>query len=298
MPRVSVIIPTFNRRDYITASIQSVLQQTFLDFEIIVVDDGSTDGTADLVAAISDERLVYIHQENRGRSAARNRALSIARGEYFAFLDSDDLYLPGKLAMQVAYLDKHPTVGMIYTSAFCIDADGNDLPQRYEASVSGKIYEDIAFFRPVTITLPTVMVRKHLFDQAGGFDEQMHRFEDTDMWRRFSKVTDIHALPVETCQLRTHEDNLLAAQDPDKLIESIEYYAAKVRREDTDIPAGVLRRGLGRLYMYYGIAFMTVPGWRTRSFRMLAAAFRSWPPLLGYFVTTSARRALFRFRAS
>lgn len=276
-PRVSVVIPTYNRAQFIASAIESVLTQTFGDFELIVVDDGSTDRTSEIVTSISDPRVVFVRQENAGRSTARNRALALAKGAYIAFLDSDDLYLPGKLALQIQYMDQHPEAGMIYTSACCIDADGNDLPERYEASRSGRIYADIAFFRPVTITLPTVVVRREILEQVGGFDEQMNRFEDTDMWRRVSKVTDIHAISVDTCKLRTHDDNGLRAQNPDQIVSSIEYYARKILREDADVSALRLRQGLGGLHYYYGRAFMTVAGWEAHSRKLFARALGYWP---------------------
>lgn len=104
-PRVSVVIPTYNRAQFIASAIESVLTQTFGDFELIVVDDGSTDRTSEIVTSISDPRLVFVRQDNAGRSTARNRALALAKGAYIAFLDSDDLYLPGKLALQIQYMD-------------------------------------------------------------------------------------------------------------------------------------------------------------------------------------------------
>lgn len=292
MPKVSVIMPTYNRQQFLLQAVGSVLSQGFVDFELIVVDDGSTDETASLISAVRDSRLTYIRQDNRGRSYARNRALDIARGQYIAFLDSDDAYLPDKLAIQVSYMDDNPSVGMIYTSARCIDENGHELTERYAAVVSGRIYKHIAFFRPVTITLPTVMVRRELFARTGNFDENMSRFEDTDMWRRLSKETDIHALPTETCLLRTHGDNSLFAQNPEAIISSIDYYANKIKREDAELGSWEARNGLGRLYLYYGRAFMTVPGWGAFGRRMLAIAFGYWPPYIAFYALAVTRERL------
>lgn len=283
-PSVSVIIPTYNRARLIGEAIASVLAQTYADFELIVVDDGSTDDTEMVVREFTDSRLIYVKQENRGRSHARNRALNLARGRYIAFLDSDDLYLPDKLALQVRYLDSHPRVGMIYTSAYCIDYSGNALHEKYVASVSGKIYKSIAFFRPVTITLPTVMARRELFSKAGGFDERMYRFEDTDMWRRLSKETIIAALPEFTCKLRTHTDNSLAAQRPEQIIAALDYYAQKILHEDGAIGRLTLRCGLGGLYYYYGRAFLTIPKWENAGLGLLRNAFRYWPPYAALYI--------------
>jgi glycosyltransferase involved in cell wall biosynthesis len=270
---VSVIIPTFNRARFIASAIQSVLAQTYQSFEVIVVDDGSTDDTKSIVSEFTDARVHYIYQSNHGRSNARNHALKVAQGRYIAFLDSDDLYMPGKLAMQVEYLETHSEVGMIYTSAVCVDEDGNRLPHTYEATVSGDIYKHIAFFTPVTITLPTVVVRKEVFASVGGFDENMHRFEDTDMWRRISKKYSIDALPIYTCELRTHDDNALLSQDPNKISIGLKYYVEKIFREDGNFGVSLLRRGAARIYFYYGGALFKVPQWRKFGVRLLMSSF-------------------------
>ena len=269
---VSVIIPTYNRADFIGASIRSVLEQTYTNLELIVVDDGSTDDTGSVIAAFSDPRFRYIRQPNRGRSNARNHALSLAKGKYITFLDSDDMYLPDKVQTQVSYLRSHPGTGMIYTSAHCVDAQGEMLPNKYKASVSGLIYENIAFFTPVTITLPTVMTYKDVFDHVGGFDEQMYRFEDTDMWRRISKYCRIDAMQEYTCLLRTHDDNSLLNQKPDQIAAALDYYAQKILREDTEIDISIRRKGVANLYRYYVHAFMSLPQFSTTGKKLLEIA--------------------------
>ncbi len=269
-PRVSVIIPTFNRSIFIGEAIESVLKQSFGDFEVIVVDDGSSDATVDVVSAIIDDRLIFLTQENRGRSAARNRAIALARGKYIAFLDSDDVYLGDKLAWQVAYLDLHPDVDMVYTSALCIDDQGRLLDkQSYVASEEGYIYKEVAFFRPLTITLPTVMLRRKVLDSVGVFDESLDRFEDTDLWRRIAKKHRIGIIAEPTCRLRTHSENALIAQDPKTLVQSVEYYVAKIFREDADVGLNFLQGGASRLFEYYGNALLSVPGWRRHGATML-----------------------------
>lgn len=258
-PSVSVIIPTYNRGNFIGESISSVLSQTYTDFELIIVDDGSTDNTEYIISTFSDPRLQYIKQPNRGRSKARNHALSLACGKYITFLDSDDLYLPNKIELQVDYLNNHPGVGMVYTSAYCIDTHGAPLAHKYEATESGLIYDQIAFFTPITITLPTVMTYKQVLDSVGGFDESLHRFEDTDMWRRISKCYRIDAIPEYTCQLRTHDDNSLINQKPDQIASALEYYSKKIMRDDTNISLTMRKKGLASLYKHYGYALISVP---------------------------------------
>ena len=277
---VSVIIPTYNREHLIEESVRSVLAQTYTNFEILVVDDGSTDNTEEVVAAITDPRLRYIHQPNRGRSNARNHALTLAKGKYITFLDSDDLYLPNKIELQIDYLKSHLGTGMVYTSAHCINDRGEILAHKYVASLSGLIYESIAFFTPVTITLPTVMTYKHVMDHVGGFDEMLHRFEDTDMWRRISKYCRIDAMPEYTCLLRTHDDNSLLNQNPDDIATALNCYATKILNEDTDIPLAIRKKGLAGLYLYYGQALLTIPHWKINGFKLLLFSFRYYPWLL------------------
>ena len=124
-PRISVIIPTYNRADFIGETIQSVLGQTYADFELIVLDDASTDDTAQVVARFDDERLIYIYQENNvGETAARNAGLTHARGELVSFLDSDDCMLPHNLETLVALLDARPEVSVAYGWCYWIDRNG------------------------------------------------------------------------------------------------------------------------------------------------------------------------------
>ena len=276
-PMISVIIPTYNREKFIGEAIQSVLGQTYCNFEIIVVDDGSTDYTEKLVGMIIDPRLQYIRQENNGRSSARNRALKLSKGKYIAFLDSDDLYLPEKLSTQVGYLETHPDVSMIYTSAYCMDENGNPISHRYEAKASGWIYRQIAFFTPVTITLPTVMLRREVLDKVGNFDEKMHRFEDTDLWRRISKYFYIGAMSEPTCKLRTHSDNSLAAQDPHKIEEALSYYVSKIFKEDRSINFFLRCKGVSGIYLYYGRALMTRSAWASIGRKLLFRSIYYWP---------------------
>src|SRR3990170_2838516 len=114
MPKVSVIIPTYNREKYIVETLQSVFAQTFTDYEVIVIDDGSTDNTADVLRPYLD-RIVYIRKPNGGQGSARNVGIKVAKGEYIAFLDSDDLWMPEKLELQVKYLDNNKDAGLVFT---------------------------------------------------------------------------------------------------------------------------------------------------------------------------------------
>ncbi len=184
MPKVSIIIPTHNRLSMLQEAIRSVLAQDFEDFELIVVDDGSTDGTADEVEKYGGRVKVFRHPENRGVSAARNSGIFHAKGKYVAFLDSDDLWVKGKLKIQVAFLDENPQYPLCYTDEIWIRKGKRVNPMRKHAKYSGWILEKCL---PLcTISPSSAMMRKTLFSKVGLFDEALPVCEDYDFWLRVS----------------------------------------------------------------------------------------------------------------
>jgi hypothetical protein len=276
---VSVVIATFNRANLLSETLRSVFSQTYCDFEIVVIDDGSTDDTRKVVAQLAGEcpQVRYFYQANQGRSAARNRGIEMARGKYVAFLDSDDIWLPSKLETQVTALETRPEYAMAYSSAAVIDDAGNLLPHVYRASASGDIYPDVAFYVPVTVLLPTVLVRTDALRHVGPFDVQLDRFEDTDMWRRLSRCNRVLAIREPLCKVRTHADNRLAAQDPDLLVLQVTQYVCKVVAEDGAGHPVFVRQGASRLCAHYGRAILSVPGWTTHGRKLLALSLRYRP---------------------
>lgn len=176
MPRISVLIPTWNRERYLGRAIESVLEQSYRDFEIVVADDGSEDATAELVRRYAGVR--YVYQPHRGIPAARNLALEAANGELIAWLDSDDLYAPAKLEKQAAYLDAHPECGIVFCLARCIPdtADLTDRQRRMAEVVGGRM----------RTCLPTACIRRDLFERYGRFDEKYAFGEDTEWVARIS----------------------------------------------------------------------------------------------------------------
>jgi glycosyltransferase involved in cell wall biosynthesis len=283
-PRVSIIIPTYNRANFIGEAVASALGQDYQSFEVIVVDDGSTDETKDVLATFRDRRLVSVYQENGGRSRARNRAIAMARGEYITFLDSDDYYLPSKVGTQVAFLDANPQFGMAYMSGFTVDDDRRALNVTYRASKTGKLYPQIAFFYPETITLPNVMVRKEILDEVGLFDEAMTRFEDTDLWRRVSKQTSIAAIDDIGTHIRTHAGNTLESLDPEAIASAIDYYAKKICAEDKDVDPLVVGAGVRRLYEVYARAMHTFKAFEPIGMRLNDQGRKYFEPLVSIVI--------------
>jgi len=184
MPKVSVVIPTYNRLPMLKEAVRSVLAQDFEDFELIVVDDASTDGTFEELKQFGGRVKVIEHEENRGVSAARNRGVLHAKGKYVAFLDSDDLWVKGKLKIQVAFLDDNPHYPLCYTDEIWIRRGKRVNPMKRHAKYSCWIFEKCL---PLCIISPSsAMMRKNLFLKVGLFDEALPVCEDYDFWLRIS----------------------------------------------------------------------------------------------------------------
>jgi len=185
MPTVSVIMPAYNQSEYLGEAIVSVLGQTYQDFEMIVVDDGSTDNTAEVVHSFWDKRLSYIYQENRGLSAARNTGILHATSLYLTFLDSDDLFLPEKLEILLNEMENHPELGLVAGQAIPIDEKGRRIGRR----IARALPEDAS---KLLITNPlhvgSVLLRKCWQESAGLFDESLRACEDWDLWIRLAKL--------------------------------------------------------------------------------------------------------------
>ncbi len=190
-PRVSVIIPTYNRASLISQAIDSVLAQTFKDYEIIVIDDGSTDNTQEIRKKF-DGRINTICQANQGIAQTRNQGIRQAQGSYIAFLDSDDFWTPEKLQEQVKVLDQNPRVGIVYGRMPIINEKGETIGMK-PAGVSGKNLKELLELWG-DIPTSTVLARKACFDQAGLFDTQLESMEDIDMWIRIAEHYDLYEI--------------------------------------------------------------------------------------------------------
>lgn len=218
-PLVSVIIPAFNAAFYIKDAIQSIFDQDYKNIEVIVVDDGSSDRTVAEASAF-DERVRVLQQANAGAAAARNRGLAAARGEFIAFLDADDIWLPGKLMAQVGYLLTHPEIGMV-TSNFLLwepGPDGNFGPPPTPSTTpdddpivkehSGWIYGELLC--DCVVCTITVMLRKSVIETVGLFNEQLRTGEDYEYWLRISRVAQVTKLNRDFACYRIHPQSTTA----------------------------------------------------------------------------------------
>lgn len=213
-PRVSVIIPSFNRAGMLKEAIDSVLEQEYTDFEIIVIDDGSTDDTPSVLNAYG-HRIASYRQPNKGVSAARNKGLEMASGALIAFLDSDDLWCPGKLSAQVDFFNAHPEAMICQTEETWIRNNVRVNPKKRHKKPSGTIYE-----RSLALCLVSpsaVMIREELFDIVGHFDEDLPACEDYDLWLRISWRFPVFLIDSPLIIKRGgHDDQLSSASGLDK----------------------------------------------------------------------------------
>jgi len=203
-PRISVLIPSYNRANLLPDAIQSVLAQTRPDFEILLIDDGSTDNTREVVATFQDERIRYTYRDNGGISAALNTGLNLARGEYVCRLDSDDCWLPTILEKHTAILDEHPDYGVVYSKARAMTPDGKPKTQILGApahfpgnSFKSMLYGDFGCAIATT-------VRMECYQRVNGYDENLKVNVDWDMWIRLARHYEFYFLDDVLANFRSH----------------------------------------------------------------------------------------------
>lgn len=211
-PLVSVIIPAYNRVDYIDQAVMSVLNQSYLPIELIVVDDGSTDGTYELLKNYGSQIQLLTHpgRINKGQSTAINLGLSQARGKYIAILDSDDYWLLNKLEMQVGFLEEHPEIGLVYGNGHYVDAEGEILfpfhdEWHVENNDPGRVLLDCYMLLP-----QNALVRRVVYDKVGFFEESLRAAQDHDMLIRIAEQTKFAYIPDYLFYYRRHSASISA----------------------------------------------------------------------------------------
>ncbi|MFA5145949.1 MAG: glycosyltransferase [Candidatus Omnitrophota bacterium] len=210
---VSVIIPAYNCARYISEALDSVFYQTYRDFEVIVIDDGSTDGTIDILKKYAAEhpgKMSCIYQKNSGPGKARNRGIKEARGEYVAFLDSDDIWLPEKLKAQLDFFKKEPSLALVHSDFMYFNNSGITKKSEF-SSTAKRNFSGSAFYPLVKenfIRTSTVVVKKIVLEVLGAFDEDFFMSEDYDLWLRIAKVHDIGYVNDRIVNVRQHADHI------------------------------------------------------------------------------------------
>jgi len=258
LPKVSVVIPTYNRASMVAEAIESVLSQSYKDLEVIVVDDGSTDNTEDVLRPYFSQ-ITYIKQENRGNAAARNKGLKEAKGVLIAFNDSDDLWVHDKLEKQVGFMDEHPDIDMVCGNGIIfgntLDAGRLVISQSRGEFLEKKGVTIKDIFMKSTIRTPTVVIRKKVIDALDGFDGNLRVCVDGDFSLRLlgsgykaAFINDVFF------KLRKHDDNLSADREQ-RLLHSIKIIK-KLLSEKPELEVIIGRENINKrlAYRYYRLA--------------------------------------------
>ncbi len=254
-PKISVIIPVYNGENTIRETIASVLAQTFSELELIIIDDGSTDSTLEVVQSISDPRLRVFSYANSGQAASRNRGVSLARGECVSFIDADDLWTPDKLESQWQTLQANPEAAVAYSWTDCIDETGQFSRRGSYISASGDVYAKLLLVDFIE-SGSNPLIQKDAFEAVGGFDESLPAAEDWDLWLRLAQCYRFVAVSVSQIRYRqsptSWSANVLKQEAGSvKVIES-----AMAR---TPEPLKYLRR-LSLANVYKGLTFKILEG--------------------------------------
>ncbi len=226
--KVSVVLTCYNGRAWIGGAIESVLTQTLRSLELIVVNDGSADDSRAVIAPyLADGRVVYVEQPNRGVAAARNRGLALASGEYACILDQDDRWLPDKLSVQAAYLDREGPVAAVYTGVERVDGEGKSLgPRLFPPPFEGDLFSSF-MTRGVAVPIISVMFRGTALQALGGFDEKLFGKDDLDLLLRLARDARIGFIP-ETLTIQRFRPGTSGQSEP--MHKDSFYLAEKYRR--------------------------------------------------------------------
>lgn len=277
-PLVSVVIPAYNVAPFIRSAVESALQQSWKNIEVIVVDDGSTDGTSEALVQTVDPRLTVIPQSNRGSSAARNTGISAARGEYVAFLDGDDLWTRDKLERHVRFLESHPATDMAFSLSRIIDEFGRSTG-RSSQRVSGTISFRRLMLENVVNNGSATVLRRSALNRVGGFDEYLRACVDYDLWLRISLLRpgNVHCIPEYLTMYRMRSGQI--TKDWRRMEKAWLQMVEKVRSQAPKQVSAVEASARGRLYRYLSYIAYESSEFR-ESASLLSEAFRSAGPAL------------------
>jgi glycosyltransferase involved in cell wall biosynthesis len=262
-PQINVIIPAHNAAKYLPIAIESVMAQTFRDWSIVLVNDGSTDNTDEVVvpylSALGD-KLKYIKQPKSGVSAARNTAIRNSSAKLLAILDADDLWLPCRLEESIQCLLTRPKVGLSYAFITRISPEGEllDTFDRLQTHSEGWVAPYL-YMRKLDLPSPTITFRRECIDQVGGFDETLTVTEDRDLWLRIASRYEVALIPKVLAHYRISPQS--ATTDPDRMLKSQLQFVAK-HYGAPGCGAFARRKALGRIYKQRAEAFGLRRQWR------------------------------------
>ena len=266
MPQVSVIIPTYNSAEYLPATIDSVLNQSFKDLEIIIVDDGSTDNTREVVSSIKSDKISYIYQDNSGGpSRPRNVGIKAAKGQYISIFDSDDIMVPDKIEQEVAFLESSPQLGLVFADCKHNFVKHGEVSENYKdrlkegyerfwamnkQDMGGNCYiinsEDAyhTFFYDNFISTSSVVIPRNVLEKTGGFDEDLKNADDCDMWFRITRNYDIGFINITSHYYRLRGGSITFRQGPSLAENKVK---ALRKQLETDLPLSVRKQAKKRI---------------------------------------------------
>ncbi len=246
-PLISVITPTYNRADFLGEAIDSMLAQTYDHFEMIIVDDGSTDDTRALVERYqSDPRIRYFYQENQGQSVARNQGIAASKGQYICFLDSDNAWLPVRLERSIEAFRQNPSADIVYADNITIDEHGQEVGRDDMSRYSGRITYHL--LKDNFVSINTCIIRRYCFEAMGGFSPDDRLAEDYGLWLRFSTRYNFRYIPEFWSKYRVMDDQI--SSDKDKRFWSNERLLKQFLQEFPEaVTANEARRGMSFFYL-------------------------------------------------
>jgi len=220
-PKISVVMSVYNGEKHLRESIESILNQTFTDFEFIIVNDGSTDNSLEIIKSYDDERIKIINnEENIGLTKSLNKAIKQARGVYIARQDADDISLSNRLELQFKFLEKHPEVALLGTGIYVIDENGDEIEKRImHPNPKRSLLKGNRFIHG------SVMFRKSVIDELGAYNETLRYSQDYELWLRLSKEYAVRNLTVPLYKLRMHKSSILSRK-----VEEQQMYAVLARK--------------------------------------------------------------------
>ncbi len=245
---ISVVIPTYNRQIYLLEALESVFAQSYPNIEIIVVDDGSDDQTVEVLQPlVKTKRLRLLRQNHVGVSAARNLGVDKAQAKYIAFLDSDDLFLPEKLTKQMLLFESNPHLGFVHSNFSKFDNHGNDLGIRDLTRFRGKVYPWLLQEWSALMALPTILIRKEVYQEVGGLDKSISWGEDIDLYFRVTRYFEIDLIPEVLTRVRVHSGSVSAGKLGSA--ESFHRVLEKAVSADSNLSKGFINKAFSKMYV-------------------------------------------------
>ena len=232
MPRVSVVMAVRDGGPYLEQAVDSILAQTFTDFEFVIIDDGSTDATLEMLQRYqeADRRVRVHHQEHAGLTASLNRACGRARGAYLARMDADDVAFPARLERQVEFLDRHPPVALVGSAVVRIDEQGREIKRSDCPTSHAEIVRALAEYN--CFTHPTVMLRKDMLEAVGGYREAYRQAQDYDLWLRLAERHELANLADPLLYYRVYADQVSVRQLEQQIVSVV---GARVAARDRQV---------------------------------------------------------------